>query len=362
MFRGSAITALLVCSSLAAQDSRTILLAASSSGVVELIDPLTLGTVGRIHFDFGPQRAGLNGVSASADGSLLYVEGPIPDEPHGCCVLYSIDLATLQVKVAASVPGSVSRNAFVASDGLVYPAATLTPNGIPRGMVNDRLHLSPGGRWLVGVRSFLGPALDVYDVGRGQVAGQLTPEGLEGDWWPTGVWSGDRFYLYAASSDGSGRLWNVAPETPQLGDGVFVAPIGRLAGCPDQSSKAMAAAAGMLLLYEEFGFKLDRRNRCAGSVPGGAWVVDPATGELTRRIAPDMHFAALLPDQEGSRLYGLSPGGPNWERPQLVRIDLSDGRILQSRDLDPGFWRIAIAPLRSIPSGDVHATLASGMR
>jgi hypothetical protein len=340
-----------------------MILSASRSGVVELIEPSTLETISRIHVDFGLQSVGLNGVSASADGSLLYVEGPIPNEPHGCCALYSIELATLQTKVAASISGSRSRSMFVVSDGLVYLATVLTPNGIPRDMSNDRLHLSPDGRWLFGVRSFRGPALDVYDVGRGLVVRQLTPEGLDSDWWPTGIWSGDRFYLYAANRNGSGRLWSVSGETPQLGAGATVAPIGRLSGCSDQSSKAIIAAAGNLFIYEEFGFKVDRRNGCAGRVPGGAWLVDPATGELNRQIAPDLHFSALLSDPVGSQLYGLSPGGPNWESPaQLVRINPSDGGILQSRFLDPGFRRIAIARLRVVPSADVFATVLPGIR
>jgi hypothetical protein len=363
MFQVSAIAALLACSALVAQDSRNTILAASRSGVVELIDPSTLETVGRIHFDFGPRSAGLNGVSASADGSLLYVEGPIPNEPKGCCALYSIELATLQMKVAASVPGSRSRNLLVLSGSLAYIAAALHPNGIPRDMGNDRLHLSPDGRWLFGVRNFRGPALDMYDVGRGQVVRQLTPEGLEGDWWPTGIWSGDRFYLYAANGKGQGRLWTVSPETAHLGTGATVAPFGRLSGCSDQSSKAITAAAGNLFIYELFGFKVDRRNGCAGQVPGGAWVVDPATGQLTRQIAPGLHFSALLSDQAGSELYGVSAEGPNWEVPaRLVRIDPSGGRILQSRYLDPGFWRVAIAPLQIVPSGDVRPSNPIAMR
>src|SRR2546426_2043000 len=148
MFRVSTIAALVACSTLVAQDSRNMILAASRSGVVELINPSTLETVGRIHFDLGPRSAGLNGVSASADGSVLYVEGPIQTEPHGCCSLYSIELATLQMKVAASIAGSRSRKSFIVSDGLVYLATALTHNGIASGMSNDRLHLSPDGRWL----------------------------------------------------------------------------------------------------------------------------------------------------------------------------------------------------------------------
>ncbi len=213
------------------------------------------------------------------------------------------------------------------------------------------------------MRSFRGPALDVYDLGRGQVVRQLTPEGLDGNWWPTGIWAGDRFYLYASNAKGFGRLWTVSPETPQLGAGATVAPLGRLSGCSDQSSKQLTAAAGKLFLYEVFGFKLDRRNECASPVPGGAWVVDPATGQLTRQIAPDLHFSTLLSDRAGSELYGLSPEGPNWQlRARLVRIDPNDGRILQSRYLEPGFWRVEIAPLRTVPLGDNRTTALIGIR
>jgi hypothetical protein len=109
-------------------------------------------------------------------------------------------------------------------------------------------------------------------------------------------------------------------------------------------------------MYEDFGFKIDRRNRraCAGAIPGGAWVVDPSTGQFTRQIAPELHFSALLADQSGLALYGLS-AAPNWELPgELVRIDPADGRILNTRYLDPGFRRIAIAKLRVVPSVDVN--------
>jgi hypothetical protein len=363
MFRRSTITALLVCSTLVAQDSRNMILASSRSGVVEFINPSTLETVGRIHFGLDPGSAGLNGVFASADGSLVYVEGPIPFEPHGCCSLYSIELATLHMKVAASIPGSRSRKSFVVSDGLVYLAAALLPNGISSDMSNDRMHLSPDGRWLFGVKSFRGPALDVYDVGRGQIVRQLIPEGLPGNWWPTGTWSGDRFYLYAANDTGSGRLWTVSPETAELGAGAAVAPFGQVSGCSGESLKALVASAGNLFVYEEFGFKVDRRRECAGRVPGGAWVVEPATGKLTRQIAADLHFSALVSDQAGSELYGMSTEDPNWELPaELVRIDPRDGRILQSRHLGPGFSRMTVAALRTVPTGDVTPNGLTGMR
>jgi len=362
MFRVSAMTAVLACSTLVAQDSRNMILAASRSGVVELINPSTLETVGRIHFNLGRGSAGLNGVSASADGSVLYVEAPIQNEPHGCCWLYSVELATLQVKVAASIPGTRSRNAFVDSDGLVYLTSALMNNGSATD-TSGRQHLSPDGRWLFGVKSFRGPALDVYDIARGQLVRQLIPQGLHGDWWPTGTWSGDKFYLYAADGTGSGRLWTVSPATAELGPGLAIQPFGHVSDCTNQTLRAIVASGGNLFVYEEFGFKVDRRNECVGGVPGGAWAIDPATGQLIRQIAPGLHFSALVSDRAGRDLYGLSAEGRNWElRAKLVRIDARDGRILRSRYLDPGFWRMTIAPLRIVPSGDVRPNGLVGMR
>ena len=142
-----------------------------------------------------------------------------------------------------------------------------------------------------------------------------------------------------------------------------VAAFGRVPGCAEQASGSIAASAGRLFVYEAFGFKTDRRNRCAGEVPGGAWGEDPATGQATIHAAPDLHFSALISDRAGSALYGLSAEDANWERPaKLVRIDPRDGGVVQSRHLDPGFWRIAIAPLRLVPTGDVRASGPEGAR
>jgi hypothetical protein len=333
MHRAS-VVAFLACWSLIAQDSRTLILAAGRSGAVEFIDPSTLETVGRIHFNLDSPSAGLNGVSASADGRLLYVDGPLQNEAKGCCTLYSVDLATLQAQ--PMVPNPRSR----------YPAE----------MRNDRLHFSPDGRWLFGVRSFRGPVLDVYDLTGGKLVRQLSPSGLAGDYRPTGIWSGDQFYLYAANDHGDGRLWAVSPDTPKLGPGITVAPLGPVPGCSDQGSNSLAASGGKLFLYEQFGFKVDRRIGCAGQIPGGAWIVDGATGQLVTRISQDLHFSVLFAEPNGSDLYGLAVEGTNWESPRLVRIDPVDGHIILSRTLDSGFWRVAIAPVRMAPSGEAIFT------
>src|SRR6267378_3847424 len=75
-------TALLTCSVVSAQDTKQFVLAANRAGVVELLDPSSLQTLSRIHIDLPPHSVGLNGVSANADGSMIYVEGPIADESN----------------------------------------------------------------------------------------------------------------------------------------------------------------------------------------------------------------------------------------------------------------------------------------
>ncbi|HEV2174832.1 MAG TPA: hypothetical protein VGR71_14765 [Nitrospira sp.] len=332
-------TVLLACSSVAAQDAKQFVLAASRGGLVELIDPVSLETVGRIHVDLPPKSVGLNDVSASANGSVIYVEGPIASNPNGCCSLYSIDLATLRMNSTEATPERDPHSS----------------TGIK--MANDQLHRSPDGHWLFGVRSFRGPALDIYDVVHGRFIRQLVPEGLEGDWHPTGTWSGDRFYFYVSKDDGSAaRLWMVSPDTTELGAGITVGPLAQDLGCQLHSFalEDIVVTRTSLFVYELFGFIGDRRSYCSNLVPGGAWIIDASNGQLLYHVATDLHFSILIPDQHESVLYGLSSGGPNWEFPvQLVRIDARDGQVLESRTLDTDRWHIAMASLRSAPTGDV---------
>jgi hypothetical protein len=334
---------LLACSSVSAQDAKQFILAASRSGVIELIDPVSLQTLGRIHVDLSRDGVFLNEVSASADGSTIYVQGPIARHPNGCCSLYSIDLATLRIGEASSIAGSPGPG-----------------NEQFKRMRNDRVHRSPDGHWLLGVKSFPSPALDVYDAAHEILVRQLTPAGLEGDWHFAGIWSGDRFYLYGSKIDGSSaRLWSVTPDTTDLGAGVKVELSEHPAGCDATSFTfaQIASAKNYLFIFEAFGFKLDRRNACRNFIPGGAWEIDPSDGRLLRQIDPELHFAALVSDKEEPVLYGLSNGGPEWEFPvQLVRIDAGTGLVLQSRILDTDIWNISIGALRMAPTGDVRVT------
>lgn len=349
-----------VCCALAAQDANEFLLAVRRAGVVEVIDPETLETRALLRFDFPTKGSGLNGVAVSDDGSAIYVEGPIPPEFKGCCVLYSVDLASKQVAIAASIGGTRSRDAFVVSDGVVYASKALLAKVPKTDFRSQRWHLSPDGRWLFGIRNFRGPALSMYDLDRGTTR-ELEPPMLQGEGYSTGVWSGDRFYLFS-SRTGGGRLWQAPSDNAGLGAGIPVAPFGNLPNCSGDATKAITAAGGRLFIYEQFGFKVDRRDSCGDRVPGGAWVVDPESGTLNSQIAPDLHFSDLIPSRQRSELFGLDPGGSNWKGPvQLVRIDAKDGVVLRRRLLDTDVWRITVAPLRVVPSGDV-GLIARGLR
>ena len=350
---------LLGFSEISAHDAKFFILAARRTGVVELIDPETLATAARIHFDLAPGNSGLNGVSASADGSTLYVQGAVPPNPS-CCGLYTVDLATMKT-VATTLEEKYSKpSPLIFSDGLVYFAAKLLPGGPTHDFTiasrNARFLLSPDGRWLFGIRSFRGPALETFDLKNGSAFRELTPPGPadnSGTNGADGVWSGDHFYFYAANGTKGGRLWTVSPGAEQLGPGVEVAEFGDVPGCRERAPvvKAIAAAGANLFVYEPFGGKSDRTHGCVTLVPGGAWIVDAATGKLTRQIAPEFHLSRLIADRSGRELYGLAEnGGPA----QLVRIDARDGTVLKSRNLDPGIYTLSTAALRLPPAGDVH--------
>jgi hypothetical protein len=356
---------LLICSGLHAQGLKNYIVAERRGGTIEIIDPVTLNSVSQLRLEIPSQSAGLNGVALSSDGTALYVEGPATDSPGpglppgNCCYLFSIDLATLHAKKAAGIWGTFSREAFIISNGMVYPvSAPRAGDGMrPRGW--HRSYLNPDGHSTIVVRNFQGLALDEYDLGSGNLVRRLVPEGLDGQWFATGAQSDDKFYFYATKTDGSAaRLWTVSADTARLGPGLPVGTFGQTPGCPGPQIEGIVAANGSLFVYEIFGSKIDRRDRCAARVDGGIWQVDLGTGKLLRHDAPDLHFTKLIPDQTEPVLYGLAAEG--WSTPQapvqLVRIDARDGRVVQSRLLDVDYWWMAAGPLRETPSGNVKMT------
>jgi hypothetical protein len=145
------------------------------------------------------------------------------------------------------------------------------------------------------------------------------------------------------------------PDTKQLGEGVAVEQLGQIPGCASNNDKDIVAAGKRVFLYERFGFIGDRRIICNTPVPGGAWIVDPRTGRPAKHITSDAHFSTLVADQRRSFLYGWASEGRYGDGPgRLLRIDARNGRIVKSRVVKSGFLRMAIAPVRFVPRGDVN--------
>jgi hypothetical protein len=316
-------------SDLWSQESREFIFAAHRTGTGEVVDPITLETVARVHFDFRVER-----LSAGADGSGLDVAGY--GEGAGCCKHYTLDQATLRLKEEVS-----------SSERTDYGSCLVSPDG----------------RWCYRLKSFRGPALKAVDLRDSGTARVLIPAGLpeensEGNWSATGVWSGARFYLYVQRPNDPGLFWTVLPGTEALGAGLGVAPFSEVAGCRQRLpvTRSLVAAAGNIFLYEPFGSTADRTGACERALPGGAWMLDTTTGRLTHQIASEFHFNKLISDRSGSTLYGVVLGEAGWNGPvQLVRLDERDGKVLQARTFEPGVLQIAIGALAKSPVGNLSA-------
>jgi hypothetical protein len=339
-----------------AQSSADYIIAARRMGAIEFIDPATLKTVSSVAVDVSSTSTGLNGVFANPDGRTIYVEGPIGPNSLGannCCWLYSIDLATLKTKKVADIWGTNSRRAFVSiGPGLLQPVSPTAATNKPEG---NHWQPSPDGRWWFGLRN--GPAADLYDVARGEIAQSFLSTNRDEPWRSSGTWLGSQFYIYATHG-GSGWLWKLSPESTQLGDGIPVSEVSQVTGCSDDAPTNIIANRDRLLVYEIFGTKIDRRARCE-NVPGGASILEPSTGQLISSIASTLYFSQLVPNRAGSEIYGITSEAPNTQgSTELVRIDIRSGNVMQSRLLDRDYWWIAMAPLRTVHSGDATVALA----
>lgn len=347
------VVTVVACVGAQAQSPGDYIVAARRTGSIEFIEPITLKTVSRIVINIPSPSTGLNGIFADPDGRTIYFEGPIGPNSAGannCCWLYSIDLATLRTKKVADIWGTRSRKAFVSTGpSLLQPVSlrAATATGRPDG---DQWRASPDSRWWIGLRN--GPAADLYDVARGSIVHSFAATNQDAPGWSSGTWLGNQFYIYAMHN-GSGRLWKLSPQSTRLDDGIPVSDVGRAGGCFAEALMNIVASRDRLLVYEIFGGTIDRRNRC-GNVRGGVSILVPTTGRFTSLIASTLYFTQLIPNRAGSEIYGLTSGAQGaQDEPQLVRIDLSSGKVLQSRSLAHDYWWLTAAPLRAVPSGDV---------
>ena len=341
---------------------RTVLLAAHRAGCVEVLDPVTLQSLGSIKVL--PQT---DGVTTDRTGVLFLREGLAPDF-QGCCALYAVDLRTRKMtkllEPVSAVTVSLDGQHVLTQRGNVgieaFSVHTLEREpAIPRSIAPGvyALRFSPNGRLLFGVSNFPTPTLDIFDFDRRNLVHRFT---LPPDLRVVGGWVRDDYYLYGYRKE-TGQLWrmkadNSALEGPVKVDFPDPTPLCKL----QQREIEMLGVSDRLFLYELFGGKGDRRDSCAREIPGGLLSVDPQTGVMRARLAPDVHFASLIPGADGKELYGIDVRDTNWTSVRLVRLNVITGQILATRNLTPDVWFIdfATVPNELVPSGPIEATIS----
>jgi hypothetical protein len=335
---------------------QTVLLAARRAGGVDVLDPNTLETLGSIKVL--PQA---NGLTSDRTGVLFLNEGLAP-EFEGCCALYAIDLKTRDMtKLLEPVSGVVvSPNGqhVLAQRGNVgieaFDVHTLQREAaIPRSVAPGvySLRFSPDGSLLFGVSNFT-HALDIFDFDQRKLVQRFS---VSQDLNVLGTWLGDVYYLYGYRR-GSGQLWRVKSDNSALDGPVNVEVHDLSSDCVSQD-RGMVGAGGQLFLFELFGAKGDRRD-CARDVRGGLLSVDTQTGKILARLAPEVHFASLIPSADGKELYGIDVKDTTWSSVELVRLNAITGEVLAKRNLKPDVWFIDLAtvPRDLVPAGPVEAT------
>ena len=339
------------------KDGREVILATRWNHQLVVLDARSLKELG--HFVIGELAMT---PSASPDGRTLFIQQPPPSEPHACCALFSLDLATgsmCQI-VFPSSPAVVSRDGrllFTQRGAVgveVFDAQKLTWLPVIKAPGNYGLSISPDGRWLFGTTVWQGPSLDVFDIERGVLVRRLRlPDGLL----PRGVWLGNKFYLYA--HDGKqGNIWSVTPDTTEL-----VAPkrvtIPITARDNSPIWQGMFASGDRLIVYEPVAWWLHPARRAQDEeTSSGFFSVDSSSGDVAH-LAPGIDFAQLLPSADGRYLYGINAGAVDGTRPaSLLKLDGRTGAVLKRRALprDSWFMSVAVLPESLIPRGELMTT------
>lgn len=341
-----------------ARENRTVLLAAHREGSVEILDPITLQSLGSIKV-----LPLAEGVTSDRTGILFLREGIAP-EFQGCCALYSVNLKiremTKLLEPASGVVVSPDGQHVLAQRGNVgidaFNVHTLhreptIPRSIAPGVYT--LRFSPDGRLLFGVSNFPGPTLDILDFERRTLVRRFT---VSQDFTVLGAWVSDAYYLYGYRK-GAGLLWRVKADNSALERPVNIEFPDNASVCGAQPQQVLGAGS-QLFLYELFGAKSDRRNGCGEKTPGGVYSVDSQTGKTLAHLAPDFHFASLISSANGDELFGIDVRDTTWSSVGLVRLNAMTGKALAVRNLTSDVWFIDLAtvPSELVPRGPVKAT------
>lgn len=338
-------------------ECQTVLLAAHRSGWVEAFDSNSLQPLGTLKVL--PQ---LNGVTSDQTGVLFLQEGISPDF-QGCCALYAVDLKTRKMtklsepsdKVALSPDGFhvLTQRGDVGIE--VYGVRNMQREpGIPRSVAPGvyALSFSPDGQLLFGVSNFPAASLDIFDFEQRNLVQRFN---ISQKLIVSGTWVGPSYYVYGHRHS-VGQLWRVKADNSGMDGPMKIEFPDTVPEC-EMTNQQVLGVDDKLFLYEVFGAKLDRRNGCSREIPGGLLSVDPQTGALLARLAPEIHFASLISGENGKELYGLDVMDTNWTSVNLVRLNATSGEVLARRNLASDVWFIDLATIPSelVPRGSLEA-------
>ncbi|HTQ56069.1 MAG TPA: hypothetical protein VMI94_16490 [Bryobacteraceae bacterium] len=332
---------LLLAAASAGAQKLPVLLAARRLGPIQAYDPHTLQLIGSIDLYFG-----LESISVSNDGRRLFLaeaRDSGPEDPGGG--LYALDLQTDRMCQFSGtgmfvVPSPDGRFLFTQGPhGVeVFDAATLSQAPPMRASGAYNLQPSPDGRWLLGISNSPKWSLAMFDLEQLRLSHQLVfPDGPI-----TGAWDGETLEVLSYTPPGIVQVWSVRPGETRLREPRRIEVPDLHAICNEPVLLTLAGASGHLFLAEAFGYKVDRRNQCPGTVTGGIYTIDVANGSA-RHIAPSVHVSRLIAAPDGDLYVVDSPTRVAHGNARLLRLDGRTGGILSSALLGAGAWSLTYA-------------------
>jgi hypothetical protein len=332
--------------------SRDVLLAVQQNGRLHFLDARTLEPIARLAAHKMAAR-----VSASPDGTTLFLGQADTIDGNGCCSLFAVELASRRVCklldiAPEGVPSADGRWLFahrgMGIDVFDMPTLARLPSlRGPRLDVNYRLHPSPDSRWLFALTVWRDLGLDIFDLRRGGFVRHAPVIGMEA------AWLGSQFHVLG-QRDGKYLLQTIASDSADAAPPVPLE--GAAPGLPDRAR--LVAGERQLFAFRPSAPWFIKGRRDDGTPwSRGIWTIDVQNRRVAPPIAVDVEVADLVAGADGTSLYALEPGTSTDRPATAVRLDAATGRIAARRELPADSWGWSIAlvsiPASLVPNGEV---------
>ena len=286
LLMGSGIRPAPWASAQVAPATRDVLFLLHRQSRLDLLDPVTLESLGSFATDPYGDALGIRG-----DGRVAFLMQASP-RFGGCCSLQALNLETHEIcLVANSISGSIEmagRFASVGAGGELFDSFALTRTGPAKPL--SRYKLSATGRWMVGAprpsaTGDNGPVVVSQEMLA--IAWPSLPAGAQ-----VLGWVGDDLYFGDTHSE-TMTFWRMTPPSASLSAPMRVRrPFANSEG----RTVARSPTAKGLLFYEHFGQGLNMVLSHLDAPPDGAYLVDPVastTGYWTSTITACLIAAAV---------------------------------------------------------------------